>query len=67
MKKIWIRKAKSFSEAREQDMDYYLEMSAKERLEIVQFLRDQYPKFAGDYSSESGKGLRRAITVVQQT
>jgi hypothetical protein len=66
MKKIWIRKAKSFSEAWEQDMDYYLEMSAKERLEIVQFLRDQYPRFAGDYSSESGKGLRRAITVVQQ-
>ena len=67
MEKIWIRKAKSFSEAREQDMDYYLKMSAKERLEIVQFLREQYSKFAGDYASENGKRLRRTITVVQQT
>ena len=67
MEKIWIRKAKSFSEAREQDMDYYLKMSAKERLEIVQILREQYSKFAGDDASENGKGLRRTITVVQQT
>ena len=66
MEEIWIRKAKSFSEAREQDIDYYLKMSAKERLEVVQFLREQYPKFAGDYASESGKGLRRTITIVQQ-
>ena len=67
MQKIWIRKARSFSEAWEQDKDYYLNMSAKERLETVQFLREQYPKFAGDYASESGKGLRRTITVIQQT
>jgi hypothetical protein len=32
MKKIWLRKAKSFSEAQEQDLDYYLNMSAQERL-----------------------------------
>jgi len=67
MKKIWTRKAKSFSEAREQDIDYYLKMSAKKRLEIVQFLRERHSKFSGDYTSESGKGLRRTVTIVQQT
>ena len=38
MQKIWVRKAKSFSEAQEQDIDYYLKMSPQERLETVQFL-----------------------------
>lgn len=64
--KIWMKKAKSFSEAQEQDLDYYLKMSAQERLEIVQYLREQYPKFAGVNTSESGKGLRRTVTVVKQ-
>ena len=66
MKKIWMRKAKSFSEAKEQDMDYYLNMSAQERIEIVQFLREQYPKFAKVGLSESRKGLRRTVRVIQQ-
>jgi hypothetical protein len=66
MKKIWMRKATSFSEAQEQDMDYYLNMSAQERIEIVQFLREQYHKFGKVNLSESRKGLRRTIRVVQQ-
>jgi hypothetical protein len=53
MEKIWMRRARSFSEA-------------QERLEIVQFLREQYPKFGPVNPGESGKGLRRAVTVVQQ-
>ena len=64
--KIWMKRAKSFSEAQEQDTDYYLNMSAQERLEIVQFLREQYPKFARVKLSESGKGLRRTVRVVKQ-
>jgi len=64
--KIWMKRAKSFSEAQEQDTDYYLNMSAQERLEIVQFLREQHPKFARVKLSESGKGLRRTVRVVQQ-
>jgi hypothetical protein len=66
MEKIWMRRARSFSEAQEQDLDYYLKMTAQERLEIVQFLREQYPKFGPVNPGESGKGLRRAVTVVQQ-
>jgi hypothetical protein len=66
MKKIWMRKATSFSEAQEQDIDYYLNMSAQERIEIVQFLREQYHKFARVNLSESREGLRRTIRVIQQ-
>jgi len=65
MKNIWVRKAKSFSEAQEQDLDYYLNMSAQERLETVQFLREQYPKFARVKLNESGKRLRRTVRIVQ--
>jgi hypothetical protein len=65
MKKIWLRKAKSFSEAQEQDLDYYLNMSAQERLETVQFLREQYLKFSGVSASESGKKIRRTVRIVQ--
>lgn len=64
--KIWIKKARSFSEAQEQDGDYYLKMSPEERLEIVQYLREQYSKFGGANSNESGKGLRRTVRVIQQ-
>lgn len=67
MKRIWMRKAKSFAEAHAYDLDYYGNMSAKERLETVQFLREQYPEFAGVYANESGKGLRRTVKIVQQT
>ncbi len=66
MQKIWMRKATSFSEAQEQDIDYYLNMNAQERVEIVQFLREQCPKFAKVDLSESRKGLRRTVRVVQQ-
>jgi len=65
MKKIWLRKAKSFSEAQEQDIDYYLKMSPQERLETVQFLREQYPKFARVKLNESRKRLRRTVRIVQ--
>ncbi len=65
MQKIWVRKAKSFSEAQEQDIDYYLKMSPQERLETVQFLREQYPKFARVKLHESRKRLRRTVRIVQ--
>ena len=67
MQQIWVNKAKSFSEAHVKDLDYYLNMSPQERLEIVQFLREQYFKFGEVDDGESGKGLRRTIRIVQQT
>lgn len=35
-KKIWINKSDSHEEAQEFDVEYYLSMSSKERLETVQ-------------------------------
>ena len=65
MQKIWVRKSKSFFDAQEQDLDYYLNLSAQERLETVQFLREQYPKFARVKLNESRKRLRRTVRIVQ--
>ena len=67
MKEIWVRKARSFSESEKQDLNYYLKMSPQERVEIVQFLREQYPKFAKVNVSESGKRLRRSVRIFKQT
>ena len=64
--RIWMKKATSFAEAQCQDLEYYLMMSAQERLEIVQYLREQYQKFAGVNTNEGGKGLRRTVRVVQR-
>ncbi len=41
-------------------------LSAQERLETVQYLREQYTKFFRGNENESGKGLRRTVRVVQQ-
>ncbi len=67
MKEVWIHKANSFREADEFERDYYRAMSAEERLETMQFLREIYHKIEGTAKSgnESRKGLRRVITVVQ--
>jgi hypothetical protein len=65
-RKIWIKKSDSFSEEYNNDLDYYLNMSSDERVELVQFLREQHLKINGMNSYESGKGLRRTINIIQQ-
>ncbi|HJX34771.1 MAG TPA: hypothetical protein VJ373_06295 [Desulfatiglandales bacterium] len=64
--KIWVKKTGSFSEAQDQDLRYYLNMTPQERIETVQFLREQYFKINGSVPDESRKGLRRTVRVVQQ-
>lgn len=61
-----MHKAHSFEEAEKFDKDYYMRMRPEERLETVQFLRDMYFKFKRPSQNESGKGLRRFITIIQQ-
>lgn len=63
MKKIWVKKLNSFKEANKFDQDYYLKMSTKERLETIQFLREEFFKIKGKDASR--KGLRRIFKVVQ--
>ena len=65
-RKIWMKKINSFSEENDDDLDYYLNMSSQERVELVQFLREQNLKINGLNTNESGKGLRRTIRIVQQ-
>ena len=65
-RKIWMKKINSFSKENDDDLDYYLNMSSQERIELVQFLREQHLKINGLNTHESGKGLRRTIRIVQQ-
>lgn len=65
MKRIWVNKAGSFKEAKKFDEDYYQSMSKTERLETVQFLREQYPKIIRGKKRESRKRLRRVIKIIQ--
>ena len=56
-KKLWVNKATSFDAAQEYDDDYYLCMSEKERLETVQFLREEYFKIKKGSHDEDRKRL----------
>ncbi len=66
MKKIWINKAESFKDAEQFDIDYYLGMNNKERLETVQFLREIYFKFNRKKNNENRKRLRRIVRFIKQ-
>ena len=64
VKKIWVHKANSFKKAKDFEVKYYSDLSSSERIDIVQFLREQYFKLKGRLKDESRKGLRRSIKVV---
>lgn len=67
MKRIWVKKPKSFKEAHHIDIDYHLSMSPSERLDTVQFLREIFHKFKpGDKNEKIRKRLRRILKIVQQ-
>jgi len=66
MKNIWLKKFASFNEAETADLKYYSKMSASEKWDIMQFLRETYYKFKGA-KYEKGKGLRRVLKITQQT
>jgi hypothetical protein len=64
MKKIWVHKATSFEDAERFERRYYRAMSAKERVETVDWLRQVVArKWNKQYAG--GKRLRRVITIVQ--
>jgi hypothetical protein len=64
--KVWIKIFDSFSSAEQSDTDYYLSMSSKERLETVQFLREEWLKIKKGPKHEGRKRLRRIIQVIEQ-
>ncbi len=65
MNRIWINKANSFKEAKNFDDNYYLSMSAIERLETIQFLREKNNKIKGKLRHASRERLRRVIKIIQ--
>jgi hypothetical protein len=65
--KIWVNKWNSFKEAQEFDDSYYLSLTPIERLETVQFLREEYWKLKKDTKHESGKRLRKVLKLIKQT
>ena len=66
MTKVWINKANSFEKAKTFDAEYYKNLSSTERIEIVQFLREQYFKFNGLNFNENRKRLRRVSRIIKQ-
>ena len=65
MKKAWIHKANSFKEAEKFNGEYYFNMNGLERLDIVQFLREEYFKIKRRLKNESRKGLRKSIKIIK--
>ncbi len=67
MKKIWVKKMKSFKEANEFNDEYYKRMTPIERLEIIQILREEYSKFSKKgMENGTSKGLRRVVRIIKQ-
>lgn len=67
MKKIWVNKADSFSDAEQFEESYYSEMLPSEKLDTIQWLREEYFRLHKmGISNEGGKRLRRVLTVIEQ-
>jgi hypothetical protein len=66
MNKVWVNKARSFKEALDFDTAYYSGLSSEERIEGVQFLREEYFKSKGIEFREDGKRLRRVVRIIKQ-
>ena len=62
---IWLHKSSSFKDAEEFEKAYYAKMSAAERLDAMQFLREEYFHLNKELKNESRKGLRRFIKIIQ--
>lgn len=65
-RKVWVNKSRSFRESQEFDDAYYQAMTPKERLETVQFLREEYEKMKKGKKHEDRKGLRRVLKLIKQ-
>ena len=65
-KKIWLNKANSFKESQKFDDAYYMKLSSKERVEVIQLLREAHFKSTGMSISENGKRLRRVFRIIEQ-
>ena len=65
-KKIWANIVNSFSDAEKFDDEYYRSQTPLQRLDEMQFLREQYMKMNQEAEDAHRKGLRRVIKVIKQ-
>jgi hypothetical protein len=65
-RKIWVNKSNSFIDAQKFDDSYYLSLTPTERLETVQFLREEQWKLKKEKIHEGRKRLRRVFKLVKQ-
>ncbi len=65
MKKIWVKRPRSFKEAEKFDMDYSLYLSHTEKTRTMQVLREICRKINGNGRHENRKRLRRVIKIIQ--
>ena len=64
MQKIWVNKADSFSDAEQFERSYYSEMLPSERLDTIQWLREEYFRsHKMEIGNEGGKRLRRVLEI----
>ena len=63
MKKVWIKRLRSFKESDKFDAEYYSKMTGAERIEIMQLLREAYGRMKGGLKRAGRKRLRRLIKV----
>jgi predicted solute-binding protein len=54
--------SRSFEEAEEWDLQQYRSMTPEQRLDILQYLREEYYKF----KNEDRKGFQRVYRIVKQ-
>lgn len=65
-KKIWVNIAKSFSAAEKFDDEYYKRQTPAQRLDEMQFLREQYFKMNKEAEDAHREGLRRVVRIIKQ-
>ena len=66
MKKIWVNRTTSFKKAEKFENKYYQKMSAQERLETIQILRENYFKITKGKKNARRERLRRVVKIIQQ-
>ncbi|MDP8215276.1 MAG: hypothetical protein RAO92_06830 [Candidatus Euphemobacter frigidus] len=67
MQKIWVNKADSFLDAEEFEQSYYSGMLPSEKLDTIQWLREEYFRsHKMGIGNESGKRLRRVFKIIEQ-
>jgi len=67
MKQIWINKSDSFEAAEEFERSYYSEMLPSEKVDTIQWLREEYFRSHKiGIINEGGKRLRRVFKIIKQ-